>query len=272
LVTGPVGTRRLAQRCALRRICRGELTSIIKCYSLFLFSSFQSKEKPSAGDAGRGEHSGPHTGGISRLSAETCCAISWPELSRPRGYTPSNGRGPKRLTEASVCTAGRGVMDLTTLVSGHLRLQVQGVRGREHVRARQAEEQVQGVRGHRHPVCCSSSEVIKRGFEQARVAKSRPSRQHGAAGRQHGARNRHWWSFTMPKATCNMQQLEHAACNWNMQHRTGGMICMQYAACQCNTLQACNVHCIERATGSIRRALSPGPSKLLMWRFGRGTT
>ena len=27
--------------------------------------------------------SGPHTGGTSRLSAETCCAISWPELSRP---------------------------------------------------------------------------------------------------------------------------------------------------------------------------------------------
>ncbi len=27
--------------------------------------------------------SGPHTGGISRVSAETCCAISWPELSRP---------------------------------------------------------------------------------------------------------------------------------------------------------------------------------------------
>jgi hypothetical protein len=27
--------------------------------------------------------SGSQTGGISRLSAETCCAISWPELSRP---------------------------------------------------------------------------------------------------------------------------------------------------------------------------------------------
>ena len=27
--------------------------------------------------------SGPHTGCISRVSAETCCAISWPELSRP---------------------------------------------------------------------------------------------------------------------------------------------------------------------------------------------
>ena len=26
---------------------------------------------------------GPHTGGISRVSAETCYAISWPELSRP---------------------------------------------------------------------------------------------------------------------------------------------------------------------------------------------
>ena len=35
---------------------------------------------PSAGDAGC---PGPHTGGISRLSAETCYAISWPELSRP---------------------------------------------------------------------------------------------------------------------------------------------------------------------------------------------
>ncbi len=27
--------------------------------------------------------SGPPTGGFSRLSEETCCAISWPELSRP---------------------------------------------------------------------------------------------------------------------------------------------------------------------------------------------
>ncbi len=48
-----------------------------------IYLIFFNRGMPSAGDARVLWAAHRVTGGISRLSAETCCVLSWPELSRP---------------------------------------------------------------------------------------------------------------------------------------------------------------------------------------------